>query len=206
MFQYINKQIAYTLLLILAGATANAQRLQPKWWFGASAAANFNSYRGTTQVLNDELSTPTAFHKGSGVKPYFSVLAEYRPNRTWGGMLNLAYDNRSGKFDEVLAPCNCLAELKAKLTYFSIEPSLRVAPFRSPLYLFAGPTISFNMSNSFTYTQEKQTDKKGEFSDVRTTVLSAQAGAGYDIPVSAPGSSRQTTISPFISLQTNIGS
>lgn len=205
MFQNISKQKIVFVSMLLFAVTANAQRVQPKWWFGGSVAANFNSYRGTTQVLNNEVTTPTAFHKGKGVRPYFSLLTEYRPNKTWGGMLNLAYDNRGGKFNEVMAPCDCPASISTKLTYFSIEPSLRVAPFGSSFYLFAGPTISFNMSNEFTYKQDKQADKKGEWSDTRKTVLSGQAGAGIDIPMSGAGSAKQMTISPFISLQTNLG-
>ena len=64
------------LLLLFAGTTIQAQtiqRTQPTWWFGVSGAANFNFYRGTTQILNETVTTPTAFHKGDGIKPYASV-------------------------------------------------------------------------------------------------------------------------------------
>src|SRR6476661_265570 len=97
-----NKKFAFLFLSLLVTATAgNAQkvkRAQPTWWFGESAAANFNTYRGTTQMLNNNLTVPTAFHKGEGVKPYASLLTEYRPGKVWGGMLNIAYDNRGAKF------------------------------------------------------------------------------------------------------------
>jgi len=205
MFQYISNQKFLFLALIFSAATVHAQQAPPTWWFGTSAAVNFNFYQGTTQVVNKEVTTPTAFHKGNGVSPYFSVLTEYRPNKTWGGMLNLAYDNRSGKFSEVMAPCDCPATLSTKLSYFSIEPSLRFAPFASSFYLFAGPTIGFNLKKEFTYKQEKQLDKTGQWSDVRSTVISAQAGAGIDIPVSSKTSAMQTTLSPFVSFQSNLG-
>lgn len=194
--------------LILAGISLNAQaqkRVQPIWWFGESGAANLNFYRGTTQLLNNNLKVPTAFHKGESVKPYASLLTEYRPNRTWGGMLNIAYDNRGGKFDEVEAPCNCPANLSTNLSYITIEPSLRLAPFSSAFYVFAGPTIAVNVSKGFTYTQEKQTDKRGDWSNIRKTVISAQAGAGIDIPLSVPASATQMTLSPFASFQTDLG-
>src|SRR5688500_6433303 len=110
-FYSIKKKASLLSLgLILAGSAIDAQqvkRTEPIWWFGESAAANFNYYRATTQMLNENLTVPTAFHKGSGVKPYCSLLTEYRPNKRWGGMLNIAYDNRGGKFDGVMAPCNC---------------------------------------------------------------------------------------------------
>jgi outer membrane protein OmpA-like peptidoglycan-associated protein len=196
------------LISLLAGSSAVAQKpvaTKPVWWFGESGAVNMNHYRGTTQVLNGAVSVPTAFHKGDGVKPYVSLLAEYRPGKVWGGMLNLAFDNRGGAFDGVIAPCNCPAELSTNLSYVTIEPSLRVAPFGSAFYVFAGPTLSFNVGRSFTYKQDKQTDKTGDWSDVRRTLLSAQAGAGIDIPLSKPGANNQLTLSPFASFLTDIG-
>ncbi len=205
-----SKQKFSSLLLALsiAGVTVHAQtekRAQPVWWFGQSVAANFNNFRGTTQMLNNNLSVPTAFHKGNGVKPYASLLTEYRPNKTWGGMLNIAFDNRGGKFDGVMAPCDCPANLSTNLSYVAIEPAVRIAPFSSAFYLFAGPTLGINLSKEFKYTQEKQTDKTGDWSDIHKTVLSAQAGAGIDIPLSALSSTTQMTLSPFASFQTDLG-
>ncbi|MGZ8544814.1 MAG: outer membrane beta-barrel protein [Flavisolibacter sp.] len=205
----INQKLSLLFLgLILTGSALEAQeakRTEPKWWFGESAAANFNFYRGTTQMLNEDLTVPTAFHKGSGVKPYLSLLAEYRPNKKWGGMLNVAYDNRGGKFDGVMAPCDCPADLKTNISYLAIEPSLRFAPFSSSFYIFAGPTLNFNVAKSFDYTQDKQVDRSGDWSDIRKTSLSAQAGAGFDFMVSAPTNTTQVSLSPFVSFQTDLG-
>ncbi len=201
------------LMLLFAGISVYAQKAistQPTWWFGESGAANFNTYRGTTQMLNQSLSVPAAFHKGDGVKPYFSLLTEYRPGKVWGGMLNLAYDNRGGEFKQVLT-CNCTEDLKSKISYISIEPSLRVAPFASALYLFAGPTIGFNLSKAFTYkyTQPNPANNirvDADFSNIRSVVFSGQAGAGIDIPISSPTNTTQWVLSPFASFQTDFGS
>ena len=57
------------MVVIFAGITGHAQKIprpEPVWWFGESAAANFNNYRGTTQKLNNNYSVPTAFHEGGG--------------------------------------------------------------------------------------------------------------------------------------------
>jgi outer membrane protein OmpA-like peptidoglycan-associated protein len=204
------KQKASLLFLgiILAGSTIEAQqvkRTEPIWWFGESAAANLNYYRGTTQMLNGDVTVPTAFHKGAGVKPYFSLLTEYRPNKKWGGILNIAYDNRGGKFDDVVAPCNCPADLKTNISYIAIEPSLRLAPFASSFYIFAGPTLSYNVAKSFTYKQEKQEDRTGDWSNVHKTAFSAQAGAGVDLMLSAPSNTTQVSLSPFVSFLTDLG-
>ena len=197
--------IAMSILSIQTLQAQTLQRVKPVWWFGQSGAVNYNTYRGTTQKLNNEFSTPTAFHKGDGFRPYASVLAEYRPGRTFGGMLNVAYDNRGGEFDEVKAPCDCPANLKTNLSYVTIEPSLRIKPFSIPFYVFAGPVISFNVTNRFTYKQEKQNDVRDDWSDIKKPVFSGQVGAGFDIPVSAKGSATQFTISPFASFQSDLG-
>lgn len=207
---HLAKQKFATLVLILtfAGITGHTQEIkrpQPVWWFGESGAANFNYYRGTTQMLDQNLTVPTAFHKGYGVRPYASLFTEYRPNKVLGGMLNIAYDNRGGKFDGVLAPCNCAATLSSNISYITIEPSLRLAPFSSAFYLFAGPTLSFNITKAFTYTQQKQADTRSDWSNINKSVFSAQAGAGIDFPLSSRTSSTQMALSPFVSFQTDLG-
>lgn len=207
--KYISQQkfAPIFLLLIFASITSYSQdvkRTQPTWWFGLSGAANINYYRGTTQMLNNDVTVPTAFHDGNSVRPYASLLTEYRPNKRWGGMLNIAFDNRGGKFDEVTASCNCPADLQTNLSYVTIEPSLRLAPFKSAFYVFAGPTIGINISHEFMYAQQKLPDLRGDLSDINKTVISAQAGAGIDIPLSAKASETQMTLSPFASFQTNM--
>lgn len=198
------KTVILFLLFLLEAATGIAQTAQPKWWFGISGAANINQFRGTTQMINQDLTVPTAFHKGDGIKPYFSALVEYRPKKL-GFMLNLAYDNRGGSFDQVMAPCDCPANLSTNISYVAIEPSIRYTPFRSGLYIFAGPTISINASKEFHYTQDKQPDIRGDWSDIRKVMLSGQAGIGIDIPVSESARETQMTLSPFVSFQTDLG-
>ena len=209
LYRTSKQKFAFVLLLsffaIISINAQQAKRVKPVWWFGESAAANFNFYRGTTQKLENDFSVPTAFHEGKAVKPYFSLLTEYRPGKIWGGMLNVAFDNRGGKFKEVIAPCNCPANLTTNSSYIVVEPSLRVAPFANAFYLFAGPTISVNVSKEYTYKQDKQLDRSGDLSDIRKTVIAAQAGLGVDIPVSKPESQTQMTISPFASFQTDLG-
>lgn len=207
-YKFSQKLILILLFVSGSSISASAQktnRVQPTWWFGQSGALNFNNYRGTTQMLNSNLSVPTAFHKGNSVRPYISLLTEYRPNKTVGGMLNIAWDNRGGEFNTVMAPCNCPADLSTGLSYLAIEPSLRLAPFSSAFYVFAGPTLGINLSKAFVYKQDKQVDVREDWSDIRKTVFSAQAGLGIDIPVSARNSETQMTISPFASFQSDLG-
>ncbi len=188
---------------------------QPSWWFGVAGGANFNFYRGSTQELNSELTTPVAFHNGFGTGLYLAPLVEFhRPDSKWGVMLQAGYDNRNGKFKEVFSPCDCPRDLTTKLTYVTVEPSLRFAPFKTGLYLYAGPRVAFNIEKSFTYMQktnpnypeqEAEQDIKGNLSNVNATLISMQVGAGYDIPLSPPSKQSQFIISPFVSFQPYFG-
>ncbi len=209
MFHFYNKHLFTGIFLacLLSAGSASAQqlqRVQPKWWFGESGAASLNVYRGNTQQLTSSFSVPTSFHDGQSVRPYASLLTEYRPNKRWGAMLNVAYDNRGGSFNHVMAPCNCEADLTTNLSYLTIEPAIRIAPFASAFYVFAGPTLSINLTKDFIYQQDKQTDTRADLSDIRKFVFSAQAGFGFDIPVSAKNAPVQMTVSPFASFQTDL--
>ncbi|ASU36283.1 OmpA family protein [Mucilaginibacter xinganensis] len=194
----LQKVITCVLVTMLAASTVNAQTTSPTWWFGASGAANFNFYDGTTQRLNNSLIAPTAFHKGRSVRPYASILAEYRPAGIWGGMLNVAYDGRGGKFNDVVAPCDCPATLKTSTSYITVEPSLRLSVPASGLYFFAGPRVSFNINKDFAYTQLRQPNTDGELSAMHKTIFSGQVGAGYDIMMSSANSTTKVSLSPFV--------
>ncbi|MBP7809202.1 MAG: outer membrane beta-barrel protein [Bacteroidia bacterium] len=213
------KKISLSLLL-LSGISAPLYSQtdsikQPSWWFGVAAGANFNFYRGSTQQLNSELTTPVAFHNGFGAGLYLAPLVEFhRPDSKWGVMLQAGYDNRNGKFKEVLSPCNCPRDLSTKLSYITVEPSLRFAPLKNGFYLYAGPRVAFNIEKSFTYIQktnpdypeqEAEPDVKGDLSNVNSTLISMQVGAGYDIPLSSKNKQSQFVLSPFVSFQPYFG-
>ena len=193
------------MVIVMAGTSVKAQTTQPTWWFGLSGAANFNFYDGTTQRLTNSLIAPTAFHKGKDVRPYGSLLVEYRPAGVWGIMLNVAYDGRGGKFNDVVAPCNCPATLETSTSYIAVEPSLRFSVTSMGLYFFAGPRVAFNMNKDFAYTQLKQPNTNGELSAMRKTLLSAQVGVGYDIITSSANSTTKFSISPFVSYHPYFG-
>lgn len=200
---------------LLAQDVKEVQFTRPSWWFGAAAGANFNFYRGSTQELNSELNVPATFHDGFGTGLYIAPMVEYhRPDTRLGIMLQAGYDNRKGSFKQVKTPCNCPADLSANLSYVTFEPSLRFAPFRSSFYLYAGPRIAYNLSKSFTYRlginpayaeQVVTPDIEGDFSNMNEVLVSAQIGAGVDIPLSSQNHRTQFVISPFVSFQPYFG-
>jgi outer membrane protein OmpA-like peptidoglycan-associated protein len=185
-------------------------REQPVWWFGAAAAGNLNFYWGTTQQLNDEFSTPAAFHKGIGAGLYLAPLIEYRPGPMWGGILQIGYDDRRAAFYDVTCPCGENSTLKAKPSYVSIEPSLRLAPFSGDFYLFAGPRVAFAWSafgedKQFAYTQEGAGSTQGDFDNWRAVVFSGQVGLGYDVRLTPENARTQMRLAPFASYQPHFG-
>ena len=205
------RKLFISLMMLVAFATTSKaqtsplQRPQPKFWFGVSGAANFNFYSGTTQYINSQVYAPSALHEGFGIHPYGSGFIEYRPNPVFGLMFNMAYEDRSAKFDQQIAPCNCPEDLNAKVSYLTLEPSIRIAPFSGAFYVFAGAVLSDNYNKSFTYTQQQQPDRAGDFSDFRKWKIGAQVGAGYDIPLSKISKQTQFVLAPFVAYRPYFG-
>ena len=208
---------AFILIGILTPIQAqdSIQYTKPSWYFGVAAGGNINFYQGSTRVLNEVITTINTFHNGSGVGLFAAPLIEYRPaDSRWGVILQAGYDSRQGKFDEKIAnSCNCPEDLNTDLSYITVEPSLRFAPFKSNLYLYAGPRLAFNYSKSFQYQLEVNpaipnqlsTVVRYNFSDIRTPLISMQIGAGYDIPLTSPRHRTQLVLSPFVSFQPYFG-
>ncbi|MEX1000706.1 MAG: OmpA family protein [Crocinitomicaceae bacterium] len=208
-------------LLIITGfqtplkAQTQEQYTKPSWWFGAAGAANFNFHRGSTQELNEDFTSPAAFHNGFGIGLFLGPTIEYyRPNSVLGFIFQMGYDSRKGKFAETLTPCNCPADLSTKLSYLTIEPSLRIAPFKSDFYLYGGPRFAYNLNRSFIYQLKPNPDYPdqiqgdpvtGDFSHVEQLLVSMQIGVGYDIYLSGQDKKTQFVLSPFVSFQPYFG-
>jgi hypothetical protein len=87
-------------------------------------------------------------------------------------MLNVAWDNRGGHFETVIAPCNCPADLSTKISYLAVEPPCTHRTVRFCVLYFCGTDNSVNLSKEFYYTQLKQPATKGDWSDINKTVFS----------------------------------
>lgn len=205
------------LLLAAIQAPLQAQEYpysKATFWIGAAGGANFNFHRGSTQQLSTSFTSPVAFHEGNNATLYLAPLLEIQSPTGLGASLQVGYDSRKSIFDQQITVCNCPADLTAKLTYITVEPSLRIAPFNSGFYLFGGPRLAFNMDKSFTYKlginpafpeQAPTPDVTGDLSDVRKTLISMQVGAGYDIPLAGQEHQTQVMFSPFVSFHPYFG-
>jgi hypothetical protein len=186
--------------------TRNSGLKHNYWYFGCVSCyvvilPRFNTNEFKFQLLK-------AFHDGFGTGLFIAPLLEYRPaDSRWGIMLQAGYDNRKVKIRQVITACDCPADLKANLSYITVEPSLRFAPFKSNFYLYGGPRLAFNMDKSFTYQlgtnpaypeQTANPEVKADFDNINKTIVSMQIGAGYDIPLSTDNNKTQFVLSPFV--------
>jgi outer membrane protein OmpA-like peptidoglycan-associated protein len=204
-FQLLSVGILAKLPDTLKTAEPKPKTIRPKWYFGQSAGMNLNAMKGNAQDLNEYTYIPTAFASGEGKKPYASVFIEYMAFKRMGFLLNAAYDNRGGKFKEVMAPCDCPQNLTTNLGYAAIEPSIKLLPFKGNFFVFGGPTFLFSINKSFKYTQLYQTDIHDDFGQITENVIGGQAGIGYDIFLSSKDNLTQIVLTPFASYHTKLG-
>jgi outer membrane protein OmpA-like peptidoglycan-associated protein len=188
-----------TGLFALAMTAQESRMIQPRWWFGGGVGLNFNYYGGTTALSVPNMTAPGAYTKGSGTGLWLAPLIEYRPDPVWGAIATLGYDNRSGEFDAA-TNAGVVSKVKTSMNYLSLEPSLKISPFPSNVYFFAGPRLGFNVAKSFTYTEEgtQAPAITGDWSAVRGTVLGLQLGAGYDIPLTSADQGTRIDLAPSL--------
>jgi outer membrane protein OmpA-like peptidoglycan-associated protein len=214
----VKSLLLLTLLWLSTQNPVQAQEIQytrPSWFFGVAAASNYNLYRGSTHQLNSSLTPPITFHEGDGAGLYLAPVIEFhKPDTRWGFMFQAGYDSRKGSFDQVITPCDCPADLSTDLSYITVEPSIRFAPFKSNFYLYGGPRLAFNMDKSFKYSlginpaypnQEPTPRVEGDFDSVDKTLISMQIGAGYDIQLSSQSHKTQFVLSPFVAFHPYFG-
>ncbi|MDP2159080.1 MAG: outer membrane beta-barrel protein, partial [Flavobacterium sp.] len=219
-YSSLKEQSVLILLVFILGFQFASQAQEtiytrPSWYFGVAAGSNLNFYRGTTQNLNSDLTVPAAFHNGFGSGLFIAPSIEYyKPNSVLGLIFQAGFDDRSASFDQVMTVCNCPADLKTKTTYLTIEPSLRIAPFRNDFYIYGGPRFAFNLENSFRYQlginpdfpdQEPTPAVRGDFSDTEKSIISMQVGMGYDIMLSSVKNKTQFVVSPYIAFHPYFG-
>ena len=195
--------VVLLLFVLSLPLQAQGRRLTPEWWFGGGIGANITWYstdiltlNSTVAPLSSQLSTP--FKSASGLGLWVAPLLEYRPDPMWGGMVTLGFDGRGASFDDIKDVENISHSLSTSMNYLSLEPSLRVSPFDYPLYFFVGPRLGFNVAKTFKHESDGLTNSE-EWSSIRGTVISAQIGVGYDIPLNSRDADWLTDLSPFVS-------
>ena len=75
----IHKILKTTAILIFMMVVSFSNVKAQNWMFGVTGAGNLNYFTGTTQRLDQSYFVPTAFHKGTGIRPFGALLLEYNP-------------------------------------------------------------------------------------------------------------------------------
>lgn len=193
----------------------NIEYTKPSWWLGLAGGSNFNYYRGSTHQLNSGFTPLTTFHNGNGIGFLVAPLLEYHKQDTrLGFQFQLGLDDRSAKFDQSKTVCECPSDLKTKISYWTLEPNLRYAPFKTNFYLLLGPRFAFIKRQYFVYqlgvnpaypNQTVSAEIIGNFDKFNKTIISMQIGAGIDIPLLSDNNKIQFIISPFASFHPYFG-
>ena len=185
-----------------AAAQETGEEPWGKWWFGFYGGANYNMFSGEIPALTG------AFEKGSGLGMALGGLLEYNPGSLFGFNLLLGYDNRAVTFDDVTATDELgvtgTSTMSASPAYLSIEPNLRLNLGNRFFHLLVGPSFGINVGKSFESTTTigaggtaVTSDTSGEMSNVRSFLIGAQLGVGYDIPLAGPEANTQILLTPF---------
>lgn len=198
---------------ILVATPAHAQQTGPderwgNWWYGLFGGANINMVGGSGLIARDGTQS---LDKGSGLGLALGGLLEYNPGSLLGFNLGIGYDNRAVDFDQVAGTARLLPDttlrpftqsLSASPAYISIEPSLRVNIVNRVFHAIVGPSFGINVAKgseeSVTFSNpDTAFSSSAELANIRSFIIGAQLGLGYDIPLKGPGTGTQILLTPF---------
>ncbi len=152
---------------------------QFKMSVGPAIGLNFNLHSGSDLPQN-----------GNGFGFVFAGQADMMFNKSLGLISSLYfYDGRGGSYS--MTNNNVTYDVGASISYFDIEPLLKIQMQNSPLYFVGGPSLGFNLSGESDVKittpgyvfQGGGTTQKQTLQNMNTR-FELKAGAGYTIPLS----------------------
>jgi len=184
--------IAWSINIATPLFAQDTKLIKPSWWVGFAGGSNANLYHGSIQEFNSTINIPVSLGltRGNGLFA-FPVLEYHKPGAKLGFMLYSGYESRQGTFNQ---------ELSSKIAYVTIEPSLRLNLFNSPLYVYAGPRFAINTDKRFLYN-----DVLFTMDNMKPIIFSMQIGGGYDFTVTPGNKKNQAIISPFFAFHPYFG-
>lgn len=206
-------QAVVLLAAIAMATTANAQQPGPderwgNWWYGLFGGANINMVGGDGLVALDGVQR---LNSGSGLGLALGGLLEYNPGSLLGFNLGIGYDNRAVDFDQATGAVRLLPDTTLRPftetqnlspSYISIEPSLRVNLGNRFFHAIVGPSFGINVAKGSEQTRtfsnpDSTASLTQEIANIRSFLIGAQLGLGYDIPLQGPGPGTQIVLTPF---------
>jgi hypothetical protein len=151
---------------------------QFKMSVGPAIGLNFNLHSGSDLPQS-----------GSGFGFVFAGEADMTFNKSLGLISSLYfYDGRGGSYS--MTEGNVSYDVNASISYFQIEPLLKIRMQASPIYFVAGPALGINLSGEgevkittpgYSF-QGGGTSQKQTLQNMNTR-FELKAGAGYPIPM-----------------------
>lgn len=203
--------IAFTAAALFAGmftgsSDATAQELfvykGAKVRFGAFGGLNYNFIGAGYQELRDVPGDNFRVFKlndGTGLGPYVGLIGEYNSGDILGVQVRLSYDSRSGELFDTTGGQN--NRFGANVTYFNVEPGLRINLGNPDLHLALGPSIGFTIDHNYDYDPEDDNVPQVEGRDIdkwNNVAIGVWGGIGYDINLSDASSTSRWYLTPFL--------
>jgi outer membrane protein OmpA-like peptidoglycan-associated protein len=201
--------------LVLAGTTSGAHAQETydgaAWRFGVFGGMNFNIVGAGSQELQGIGTNFSAPHNngvddiidGTGLGLYGGGLVEYNSGQTFGGHLRIGLDDRRVKFNDWDVPDASSTRFSARMTYVSVEPSLRVNLGSPDFHMLVGPLLSFKVSTKYDYVPGRDETSPAiadqEIPGTNDFTYGLSGGFGYDINInSKSASSTRWYLTPFV--------
>jgi outer membrane protein OmpA-like peptidoglycan-associated protein len=182
------------------------------WRFGAYGGMNFNIVGTGAQTLQGigtefaqaNVNGANDIIDGTGLGYYFGLMTEYVGSGMLGGQLRLGVDDRRVNFNDwdVTNPSG-ETRFSAHMTYFSVEPLLRLNLGSPAFHMTAGPLLSFKIATKYDYVPGRDETSPaivgGDIPNTNSFTYGVSGGFGYDINInSKSSSSTRWYLTPFV--------
>lgn len=203
--------IAFTSAALFAGMLtgspeATAQEMfiykGAKLRFGAFGGLNYNFLGAGYQELRavpGENFRVFQLNDGTGLGPYVGLIGEYNSGDILGVQVRLSYDSRSGELFDTTGGQN--NRFGANVTYFNVEPGLRINLGNPDLHVALGPSIGFTIDHNYDYDPNDDNVPQVEGQEIdkwNNVAIGVWGGLAYDINLSDASSTSRWYLTPFL--------
>lgn len=207
----MKKLLAFASAVLVAGMftglpDAAAQEMfiykGAKLRFGAFGGLNYNFVGAGYQELRavpGENFQVFKLNDGTGLGPYIGLIGEYNSGDILGVQVRLSYDYRGGELFDTTGGMN--NKFGANISYFNVEPGLRVNLGNPDLHVALGPSIGFTIDHSYDYDPEDDNVPAVEGQEIdkwNNVAIGVWGGLAYDINLSDAGSTSKWYLTPFL--------
>jgi outer membrane protein OmpA-like peptidoglycan-associated protein len=193
---------------------ANAQETYDgaPWRFGVFGGMNFNIVGTGSQELQgigtnfSAANTTTGTNDiidGTGLGLYGGGLVEYNSGKLLGAKLRVGLDDRRVRFNDWDVPDATSTRFSARMTYVSVEPSLRLNLGSPDFHMIAGPLLSFKVATKYDYVPGRDETTPAvadqEIPNTNSFTYGVSGGFGYDININSKSTSgTKWYLTPFV--------